>query len=314
MEKKTNFIHLLLATLLIIIFSSWFFPKKSLKFKVLEPVKSSPLSRFDLSPLKGEVKLVIAGDVMLGRSVLTKADKSGDYSYPFKNIAETFKSGDIVFVNLEAPFFDNCPRTDSGMIFCTDYKMAEGLVAAGVDVVSLSNNHITNYGQEGITQTKKLLDEKAISWTGLGKLVKKEVQGVSFGFLGFDFTSKALSDMDLKLIADSNLMVDILVVGVHWGEEYRSNPSDNQRNWAKEMVAAGADVIAGHHPHWVQEIEYIEGKPVFFSLGNLIFDQMWSENTKKGEVAQITFENKNIKSIKTYQIYIGELGQPQIIE
>jgi poly-gamma-glutamate synthesis protein (capsule biosynthesis protein) len=251
---------------------------------------------------------------MLGRSVLTKADKLGDYSYSFGNISKIFKPADIVFVNLESPFYENCPRSNTGLKFCTDFKMADELVKGGVNVVTLANNHITNYGQEGLTQTQTLLDQKGIAWCGFGQLAQKEVEGVKFGFLGFNFTSQGLSPFDLTQIKEADNLVDILIVGVHWGEEYKTTPSENQKKWAEQIIKAGGDIIAGHHPHWVQEMEYINGKPIYFSLGNLIFDQLWSEKTKFGEVVELSFWKKKLTNQKTYKIYMGQLGLPEIVE
>ena len=313
MEKKTNFIILLSVACLILVIFIEFLPLGSVGKKA-SLSKNTALSRFNLSPLKKDVVLIVGGDVMLGRSVLTKADRLKDYSYPLSNLASTFILADIVFVNLEAPLYDNCPRTDSGMVFCTDYKMVEGLTSSGVNVVSLANNHIANYGQEGISQTQKLLIENEVVWTGMGKFARLEVEGVKFGFLGFDLLTNKLTDLDLKLITSSKESVDVLVVGVHWGAEYQEKPSDRQKEWAKQMVEAGADVIAGHHPHWVQNMEYIDGKPVFYSLGNLVFDQMWSEETKKGELGILTYSSGKLVKVEEKKIYIKEIGTPEFAD
>lgn len=313
MEKKTNFIILLSVAYLILILFFEFVPTVSVSNKV-SIIKTTVLSRFNLNPLKKDIILVVGGDAMLGRSVLTKADRMGDYTYPFKNLSNTFKKADLVFVNLEAPFYEICPRTDTGMTFCTDYKMVEGLVSSGVDVVNLANNHMANYGQEGIVQTQRLLTDKGLSWTGLGQLIQKEIEGVTFGFLGFDLLTNKLTDRDLKLITSSKRLVDVLVVGVHWGTEYQASPSQVQRQWAEQIIAAGADVIAGHHPHWVQGMEYVDGKPVFYSLGNLVFDQMWSEETRNGELGILTYSGKKLVKAGEKKIYIKEIGTPEFVD
>ena len=86
-----------------------------------------------------------------------------------------------------------------------------------------------------------------------------------------------------------------------------------QRDWATFMVEAGADVIAGHHPHWVQEIEYIDEVPVYYSLGNFVFDQMWSEETKKGLVVKLTFEDGEIVNEELLPTYMSFHAQPEFV-
>ena len=312
MEKKTNFIILLSLACLVLVFFIEFLPLGSVG-KMTSLSKNTILSRFNPNRLKKDVILIVGGDAMLGRSVLTKADRLKDYSYPLSGLASTFILADMVFVNLEAPFYDNCPRTDSGMVFCADYKMIEGLTSSGVNVVSLANNHIANYGQGGINQTQKLLTENEIIWTGMGKFAHIEVEGTKFGFLGFDLLTNQLTDLDLRLITLSKESVDVLVVGVHWGGEYQTKPSDRQKKWAKQIVEAGADVVAGHHPHWVQSMEYVDGRPVFYSLGNLVFDQMWSEETKKGELGVLTYNSGKLVKIEKRKIYIRETGTPEFV-
>jgi len=261
-----------------------------------------------------EVEIVLTGDVMLGRSVLTKTEKEGNWFYPFKKVAEYLRDADVVFSNLESPIVENCPRTDSGMIFCTSPELAEGLRFANIGVVTIANNHIGNYGQKGISDTERFLTEAGIDYTGTGDLVVKEVKGIKFGFLGFDFVNAEPTDPDLKLIRQSDSLVDILIVGVHWGEEYKRIADSGQRIAAKKLVDAGADVIAGHHPHWVQNDEDINGVPVFYSLGNFIFDQMWSEETKKGLLVKLTFKGGELIKEEKLPIYISSTGQPEFVE
>jgi poly-gamma-glutamate synthesis protein (capsule biosynthesis protein) len=95
--------------------------------------------------------------------------------------------------------------------------------------------------------------------------------------------------------------------------EYNAHPTEGQRRLARELVALGADVIVGHHPHWVQDHETISGVPVYYSLGNLIFDQMWSEETKKGLVVRLTFENKKQINEELLPVYMKNHAQPQFV-
>ncbi len=109
------------------------------------------------------VTLIVAGDVMLGRSINYRSAKQNNFVWPFEKTVEVLKTADITFINLESPFVDNCPLTNSGMVFCSDQRNIQGLTFAGIDIVNLANNQIGNYGQEGIKQTRQLLEGNNMS-------------------------------------------------------------------------------------------------------------------------------------------------------
>ncbi|AKM83345.1 hypothetical protein A2422_00635 [Candidatus Woesebacteria bacterium RIFOXYC1_FULL_31_51] len=268
-----------------------------------------------LNELKNnQTTIIFVGDIMLGRSVMGKAIEVGDNYYPFRKTSEVLNNADITFANLENPIVKNCPGTIGGFKFCTNYEIANGLTFAGIDIVSLANNHSGNYGLEGLTETKKFLSDNNISYVGDSNLAIKEVNGTKFGFLGFDYTLKNNLDNDLKLIKDSKGKVDVLIIGVHWGDEYKDEANSLQRTIAKKMIEAGVDVIIGGHPHWIEDYEEINGKSVYYSLGNFIFDQMWSEETKKGLVVKLTFDRTNLVKKEEFNTYIKSIGQPEIVD
>jgi poly-gamma-glutamate synthesis protein (capsule biosynthesis protein) len=275
------------------------------------------------------VSLILGGDVMLGRNIRETALLLKDYAYTTENIKEFTKTSDIFFVNLENPVIINCPNHNGGFKFCAPSEMLLGLNEAGVNVVSLANNHSRNYGMEGLKETEEYLKSNLISAVGLNNLIIKESNGVKLGFLGFDFTVNSPTKEDYQLVSDSDKKVDFLVVGVHWGDEYKDKANPNQRKWARSMVANGADIITGHHPHWVENFEClnpegtenvlsvlcdgVSGKPVYYSLGNLIFDQMWSEETKKGLLIKLEINKNGVIKEERVNTYIEKLGQPEIV-
>lgn len=283
----------------------------ALLFYVTNPALNKSPKDFPLKEFSRDTTLILTGDVMLGRSVMTKSLDLGDSTYPFRKVADKLSSADFVFVNLENPIVSSCPKVTTGFKFCADPKMIEGLTLSGVDVVSLANNHSGNYGEKGINETLKFLKESGIEAVGLGNLVVKEKKGIKFGFLGFDFVSKSPKEDDFKLVADSNKKVNVLIVGVHWGEEYREKANKFQREWARKLVEAGADVVVGHHPHWIQDGEKIEGKSIYYSLGNFVFDQMWSEKTREGLVMKLTFRDGALLREEKLPIYMANWAQPE---
>jgi len=106
--------------------------------------------------------------------------------------------------------------------------------------------------------------------------------------------------------------VDVLIVSLHWGAEYQKEPNTHQRQLARQAVDAGAKIVLGHHPHVTQPVESYGSGLIFYSLGNFVFDQPWSTETKKGQMTKIIFEGKDIKSYELIPIYIHDFCQPQL--
>lgn len=268
---------------------------------------NTPISK---SADETDITVLLTGDIMLGRSVMGVSLAKDDPNYPFKKVADILKKSDVVFGNLENPIVANCPTSDSGFKFCADPKMVQGLSYAGVDIVNLANNHISNYGQDGINQTEKYLSDAGIGYVGTGNLVIRNIKGTRLGFLGFDFLDYEPKDTDYKLIENSKKQVDILIVMVHWGVEYVPLATDTQKLIGNQLVSSGADVVVGSHPHVVQNTDYINGKPIFYSLGNFVMDQSWSEETKSGLAVRLTYKNGKLLSVEKLPVYMESFAQP----
>ncbi len=266
----------------------------------------------------GKCRLLATGDIVIGRSVNYMTVTSNNFKLPFEKTAEFLKSFDITFVNFESPLVEKCPITIEGMIFCGDKRNIEGLVYSGIDIVNLANNHMGNFGKEGIDTTVKLLEEKEIAYTGLGEPSILEVNGKKFGFLGYNEvadagpyvsgTDPSVIEREIKQLRDK---VDFLVVAFHWGVEYTSNPSDNQVKLAHLVIDSGADLIIGNHPHWVQGVEIYKDRFISYAHGNFIFDQMWSEETREGVIGEYIFDDKGLIGINYYPIIIENYNQPR---
>ncbi|MFH1970966.1 MAG: CapA family protein, partial [Patescibacteria group bacterium] len=217
-------------------------------------LQNSVSDSFSILPsISKKAEVILTGDVMIGRSVLINAlDRENNPNYPFLYVSDYLSSADLVFSNLESPIVTDCPRFEHGFTFCADPRIVEGLVSSNINVVSLANNHILNFGKEGLEDTKRYLDSSNILYTGVDNLAVKEIKDTTFGFLGFDFTVNVPTQKDWDLIKESDSKVDVLIIGVHWGEEYKEKANNNQRAWARKMVENGADAVSGHHPHWVE--------------------------------------------------------------
>lgn len=264
-------------------------------------------------PSTSPLTIVFTGDVMLGRSVNTRIQKYSDPTWPFKNISKTLSEADLTIINLESPFLTGCLPTDKGMLFCADPKSVFGLVFAGVDYASLANNHAYNQGQKGIDETVSILNSNGITPTGLGKTEYKTIKNNTFALLSFT----DLPQMDEKEMASqisaATKSADLVITTFHWGYEYQSSPNARQTFLAHLAIDSGADIVVGHHPHWTQTEETYQGKPIYYSLGNLVFDQMWSEETRLGEILRVTYQDKTLVKKEIIPVKIFDYGQPNLV-
>jgi poly-gamma-glutamate capsule biosynthesis protein CapA/YwtB (metallophosphatase superfamily) len=249
---------------------------------------------------------------MLGRTVMTTSlDGEEDPTYPFRKVAEPLREADIVFINLENSIVTDCPRIYEGLQLCSVPEMVRELTYAGVDVVTLANNHIRYSAEAAVDETREVLEENGILVTGLGNLTLKTVNGIKFGFLGLDFETKFPVEEDYRLIRESRSKADVLIVGVHWGGQYTEKPTYLQRKWARQLVKEGADVVAGHGPHVVLDEDYVDSKPVFYSLGNFVFDQTWSRETQEGLVIRLIYKSNKLIAFEKIPTRIDAQLQPE---
>jgi len=256
--------------------------------------KPNALAALDQNNL---ITLIATGDVIPARGANWPATKSGDFTYNWKATADFLKKGDITLIDLEAPLRKGCPLMTSGFTFCGDTRHVQGIVFAGVDSVSLANNHIGNFSQAGIDETINLLETNKIGWSRPGHLDIHEVKGVKFGFLAYNGVGAAFNREEMAAeIKESKGKVDVLVVSAHWGMEYELVPKaspgvapDDPAEIAHLIIDSGADLVIGNHPHTVQGIELYKGKLITYAHGNFIFDQTWSQETQEGVVGEYVF-------------------------
>jgi poly-gamma-glutamate synthesis protein (capsule biosynthesis protein) len=261
--------------------------------------------------------LITTGDVILGRSVNFNTAKRNDFHWPFEKTAEILRAENITFVNFEAPLIANCQPTITGMVFCGDPRNIEGLLWSGVDVASLANNHMGNYGKTGIDETIKLLNSNGILVCGTGSMATRDVSGLRFGFLGYNSIGQreegiswANKEKIVSEISELRKKADIVVVAFHWGVEYTSQPTELQKELAHLAIDSGADLVLGNHPHWIQPVELYKDKLIVYAHGNFVFDQMWSEKTREGVIGRYVFYDNKLVDVEFLPIVIEDYGQP----
>jgi len=277
--------------------------------------KSKKQSRVEIQSRDKTITLAFVGDISLGREINWQINQQKNPNLPFEKTKDIISSADLAIGNLESPLYDNCPLRRSGMKFCGDIKNARGLSFAGFDLMNLSNNHIANYGNQGIKTTKASLEQNQIGYFGLNQPNFKTINNLNLGFLGFDDVSSRIDEpQTISQIKAVRQKSDFVIVNFHWGTEYQSQANQRQKNLAKTAIDSGADLIIGHHPHVLQPIEKYKGKLILYSLGNFVFDQMWSEETRIGAIALVTLNLDKTVSLEIIPIRIFNAVSPAPIE
>lgn len=248
------------------------------------------------------------GDLGLGRHITSVARTKKDFTWSFREITPWLNQNDFNLANLESPIIKECPTGVTGtFIFCGDDRFVPQLKSF---IFNLNNNHMLNYGPSGLSQTQNYL-----SRTFYDNFYIENINGIRFGFLGYDFiTYPNLNQKEiLSRIASLDSEVDWLIVSIHWGNEYLPQAEKWRVDLGKAMIDAGADIIHGHHPHVWQSFEIYQGKPIFYSFGNFIFDQSWSYETSHSQIARLTVTKDKIISQELFPIAIKFNSQPQLM-
>lgn len=274
---------------------------------------------------KERIRTIIAtGDIIPARSVNHGVITRNNPLWPYEHVWAWFhqQNADEVFINLEAPLLTTCPVTVEGMIFCGQEKNVQGLTAIGTTIANLANNHLGNHGEEGITETKKILTTAGIAYTGTPQdPTIRTIRGMKFAYLGFndiDHHNSGITKADNKHIAqkvaEATQQADVVIVTYHFGVEYRAQPDERQQELAHLAIDSGADLVIGNHPHWIQPVEIYKDKFITYAHGNFIFDQMWSEKTKQGVIGKYVFFDDHLIDVSFYPLSIKDYGQAAFME
>jgi poly-gamma-glutamate synthesis protein (capsule biosynthesis protein) len=270
-----------------------------------------------------QAKLFFAGDLMFDRGIRYYANKFGGNDYIFSQITNFLNKNDLNIVNLEGPITDNAsksagtaPGSANNYYFTFDPSIAGTLAKNNIKMVNLGNNHILNFGRKGLLATRDYLDKENIAYFGTPdnpRTALTEIKGIKFAFIGYNEFSDLGPELEevsvINDIVKAKESSDIIIVYCHWGIEYEKIEYSTQKNTAHKFVDAGADLIIGSHPHVTQPVETYNGKRIYYSLGNFIFDQYFSEDTRNGlGVIVKVDENKNL-NFEEINFYLADGGQ-----
>ncbi len=265
------------------------------------------------------VTFLAVGDIMLSRNVAMTSFKALDVDLPFRQMADALQSTNFNFANLESPFYPaEHPCIASGtegivgghsMIFGAPCNMVHGLVDFNFKILNLANNHAFDQGLAGVDITRSTLDDLGLTHEGTGDNLDEAwtpaiatANGIKICFVGASYASvndggKTTNNYVARIEDTARLQAaittaksecDFTVATMHAGTEYTRTPNQAQITFAHAAIDDGADLVIGSHPHWVQPVEKYNNKYIFYSLGNFIFDQAWSQETQEGLTLKMT--------------------------
>ncbi len=286
--------------------------------------------------------LLFTGDIIPARCTDAAVTAlGGDWTLPFQALQPQLSAADITIATLDSTISAATVPTGCVETFSLGgvAAVADGLAYAGFDVISHAANHIkdcgaASCGDQAMFDTIANLSAAGIRPVGSGENltaarapVVVERNGVYFAFLAYDDiapyyqatdTTAGSAPMDPATIAEdiaaAKKVANVVIVLPQWGIEYTTEPSERQREFARAAVAAGADLIAGNHPHWAQAHETIDGVFVAYAMGNFVFDQDWSLETQQGVMLEVTFTGTRVTATKYIPIHIHDNYQPRLAD
>jgi len=333
MKLKTKF-KIILVVLIIILIGLLVFPYLDIEPKEEKPIISDN-TKEEIIEESNELSLVMVGDCLIHRFVYTDAKNSdGTYSFSkmFTEVEDLIKGHDLAFYNQES----NIGGVELGLSayprFNSPKEIGDDMVNLGFNLVSLVNNHTMDKGEKGVINSVNYWKTKpGVYYTGqalseeerINNIRVEEKNGIKYAFLAYTTVTNGLLppsgkeyltniysyekvQNDINLIKDE---ADLIIVSMHWGEEYTTNPSSGQKQIANDLASLGVDLVIGNHAHSIQPVEMIGDTLVFYALGNFIAAQdtidkqtgtLVSLNIKKDEEGNISFNDIKAELLYTY--------------
>jgi hypothetical protein len=295
-----------------------FVPSKEVP--VSEDLFSADLLENHLATL-GEppLSLIVVGDIMLGGRARHRIKEHGR-DYPFGAVLPILQRAPIVLGNLEGPLAQKAQKLDRNFSYRVKPKAASSLLRAGINVVTLANNHLVDCGREGVLETLEALAVAGVTPLGAAaneqaahEPVIREAGGLRIGLLGYYWNRRCAATAKLpgsamgvfeELETDIRKLrsqVDRVVVTFHWGRPYKPEPSPRARAKALFAIDCGAHAVVGHHPHIVQELEIYRRCPIFYSIGNFAF----GSGNSQAEGLMIGFRFEDARTVvNVYPLYV----------
>ncbi|MDO8569793.1 MAG: CapA family protein [bacterium] len=278
--------------------------------------------------------LGFVGDIMLDRGVedVTLSNGGGDFKFVFKRVEKELNNIDLLFGNLEGPISDKGSDLGALYSFRMNPNAVEGLLYAGFDVLSMANNHVGDWGEEAIGDSVSRLKNSGIETVGAGFSQEEAYQpvivgvgGLKVAFLSFTESAGIYRGSNIALTTEAKVresvaslkeanLADFIVVSFHFGDEYEKESNERQKKLSYAAVDSGADLVVGSHPHVTQDMEKYKEGYIFYSLGNFVFDQYFSDETMRGWLLKVFVESDGeVSQLEVCDVFINSLFQPVIL-
>ncbi|MBX2866793.1 CapA family protein [Candidatus Kaiserbacteria bacterium] len=261
--------------------------------------------------------MLFTGDIMLAREVERMMERT-EPEYPFLGIQDIVRRADVAVGNFEASVPEVHKETpDFGFQFSVASSVLPVLRDIGFDYLGLANNHTFDFGREGYEHTRRVCDEAALVCMGTPEIVthtRVPVGDIAVSILTLNLVSGTLDESRLEEeLSRMRSTSDLQVAYIHWGEEYMSQHHSGQETLAHMLIDQGVDAVIGHHPHVVQGIEIYEEKPIFYSLGNLVFDQYFDTAVQEGLMVQLAITADTLAYTLIPVTSVATPSQPQLM-
>ena len=225
-----------------------------------------------------------------------------DYTYPFSNVQDYFATDDCTFINLECALTDSGNSASKQFVFKGPTNYTQIMTLGNVEFANVVNNHSKDYGQEGYTDTLAALDEADLLYVEQrDTLVFTTDSGLTIGVYA-DLYPEDIDGLDTKIAAMRENGAEIVIVIMHWGQEYFYKPNDTQTELGHAAIDAGADIVYGTHPHVLQPVEAYNGGVIYYSLGNFSFGGHTNPEDKDSAIIQQTVIRESDGSV-----HLGEM-------
>ncbi|GAB4140491.1 MAG: hypothetical protein Fur0024_1820 [Patescibacteria group bacterium] len=329
--------------------SVWISGKKKLEF--LNFLNKKKIER-EVFYSNQVIEIDMTGVTAMGRVTFNKIKQNGT-DFVSKDFKEVLQNADVAHTSNEVSFKNDCKQPLSTMSFCSDPSFIKILLDLGIDVVELTGNHNNDYGSDFSAYSIKLYEENFIKYFGGGKNLE-DAKNPAFidvlekrnscpiesicnkifdknflvSFIGFNTpgpnyalatetesgANPYSNESALNSLEKAKSASEIIIAGIQWQNENYTNPSTEQIENSELLLKNGADLVVGSQGHGFQGIRFVDGKPVFYALGNFIFDQMFDEYVKSGFVLRTFFIDGELKTFELIPYKLYDFASPRFVD
>jgi poly-gamma-glutamate synthesis protein (capsule biosynthesis protein) len=298
------------------------------------------------------VRIGVVGDIVPGRNVHLHMLEYGDFTRPFLRVASLLRSFDVTVANLEGNLSETLPQPADphSVSFVSSPAMLDGFGLAGIDAVTLANNHSVwndeGWGVQGLLDTIAALDAYGVPYFGAGpdlptarapwvvtagatRIAFLGIDGVTANYEVEPGAANGVLDVDVGATSDSagtnpylvaqvvedvaaaTEIADVVIPYFHLGAEYVAVVPPWAVQAAHAAIDAGAAMVLTNHPHLIQGMEIYAGKPIVYSMGNFILDQMWAAEVRSGYALEIILRGTTIAGLRFHGVEIEDFHQPR---